>query len=356
MANNRFAQLSPDFEEEEKKRQKELKEAQAKKEVALKKEEAEKARKKEEVEHDEEREQGGQGRGRGQGRRREGGRGRGEGYRGRGRGERGRWRGGDRRPGGYHQGPRHFDNTNEEEYDSAQKTEGHGVREYKYTGNPNAKHPFDRHSGTGRGTEVPKSGKGPGNWGNPEDDVKNEDKIAELAAESPKEREPVDGEPKEGERHEERPGRGRDKRWKKKREKGKDGEEEKKEDNPTGPVYTLSEYRAMQAENMQGLTTKKPEEQLAKDPKAAANLKPHEKEKFVNTSVAVHKKKRKEKEQTEESKKIELGMETGGSARSGYRPRDNAKSYDKQTNYSKHESEKTEKAPFVMNDKDFPTI
>jgi len=373
MANNRFAELSPDYEEEEKKRQKELKEAQAKREALQKKEEAEKARRKEEAEREEqgeEQEQSGQRRGRGQGRRREGGRGRGEGYHGRGRGEwrgewrgekrgegrgeRGRWRGGERRQGRFHQAS-HY---KEEEHGPAQKVKGQSGEDYrgrdhKYTGNPNAKHPYDRHSGTGHGTEIPKGGRGAGNWGNPEDDVKNEKKYEKELVDEPKEAEQEEKQEKEKEKEKEKEAKGKDKKKQKKKRKEKE-EEEKKEEKDTGPVFTLSEYKAMQAENMQGLTTKKPEEQIAKDPKAVAGLKPHEKEKFASTSVAVHKKKKKEKEQVEENKKVELGMETGGSY--PYKPRYKEKPYGKDGDYHKQAPKKTEKVPFVLNEKDFPAL
>ena len=37
------------------------------------------------------------------------------------------------------------------------------------TGHRAPKREFDRHSGTGRGREIPKNGSGPRNWGNPKD-------------------------------------------------------------------------------------------------------------------------------------------------------------------------------------------
>lgn len=357
MANNRFAELSPDFEEEEKERQKKAREQQAKKEALLKKEEAAAEKPRKQEEKGEGREEGGRGRG-GRGRWREGGRG-GERWRGRGmgwRGERGRWRG-ERGPGRYQQGPRNFEQREDElEYNPGHKSSDAGAREYKFTGNPNARHPFDRHSGTGRGTEIPKRGHGPRNWGNPEDDYKNEQRLAEEPAEeSPKQEvkeEPREGTEKEGEQREE----GR--KWRKKDRKRRGKEEEKKEEEPTGPVYTLSEYKAMQAENVQGLATKKPEVQLAKDPKAAANLKEHQKEQFSNTSTAVQKRRKKDKEQAEDEKKVELGI----GLREPPRPSFKSEGYERHDHGDRrprHESKrepKNEKPQFVMNEEEFPAL
>eukprot|EP00826_Nyctotherus_ovalis_P064216 TRINITY_DN9414_c0_g1_i2.p2 TRINITY_DN9414_c0_g1~~TRINITY_DN9414_c0_g1_i2.p2 ORF type:complete len:362 (-),score=112.17 TRINITY_DN9414_c0_g1_i2:68-1153(-) len=361
MANNRFAELSPDFEEEEKERQKKTREQQAKKEALLKKEEAaaEKPRKQEEM--GEGREEGGRGRG-GRGRWREGGRegGRGgERWRGRGtgrRGERGRWRG-ERGSGRYHQGPRNFEQREDElEYNPEHKPSGTGAREYKFTGNPNARHPFDRHSGTGRGTEIPKRGHGPRNWGNPEDDYKNEQRFGEEPTEeSPKQEvreEPREETGKEGEQRDE------GKKWRKKDRKRRGKEEKKEEEEPTGPVYTLSEYKAMQAESAQGLATKKPEVQLAKDPKAATNLKEHQKEQFRNTSTAVQKKKKKDKEQAEDEKKVELGIGLREPPRPAFRSEgyERREQGDRRGRYEPRHEPKDEKPQFVMKEEEFPAL
>lgn len=58
------------------------------------------------------------------------------------------------------------------------------------TGKPVKHEGFDRHSGTGRGKEVSKSGSGKGNWGNPKEEAEHAEKehledVAAAAAETP---------------------------------------------------------------------------------------------------------------------------------------------------------------------------
>lgn len=323
MASNRFAALSPDFEAEEREREKKAKEAKAKKEAAQRAEEknAEAPRRHDKTGDNEESE-GGRGRRRG---------GRGRNFRGRG-GERGRGRGRDfhsRGRGGYRS-----DTHPNEEYESINKSEPKESRPYKFTGKPNAKHPYDRRSGTGFGTEVPKDGKGPANWGDPRD-WKNEERFTEEAMKE--DNKELGGESPEN--------------------KSKP-EEKKAEQKPTPePVVTYTEYKAMMAEKQKGLTTKKPEEQLSKDPKTAANLKPYTKEQFSNTSAAASKKKKREKETTEESKKVELG----GFIEHPRRPPrefDNKHEHDLPHKESKKERQepKVEAKPFVMKEEEFPSL
>ena len=83
------------------------------------------------------------------------------------------------------------------------------------------KREFDRHSGTGRGREIPKNGSGPRNWGNPKD-VKEQlsDETQEV------EKSPVE-------------------------------EVEEKPEEPKPVVYTLEEYEAQRKAKMSSLIGKK---------------------------------------------------------------------------------------------------
>ena len=211
---NRFAALSPDFEEEEKQRKQQEAQLKTKKEALAAKTE-EKPRtyqeKKYEGQRGEERRPMERGRGRGT-----------RPYRGR-----GAFRGGE------HEG----------EYVQKERTGYKEGGDLHYTGDSSARHPFDRKSGTGRGTEVPKGGAGKGNWGNPTEDIK----AAEKGVEGGVEEKHLPGEtPKEGE-----------------------AKKEEAPKVPEVPTYTYSEYQAMIAEKSIGLTTKKADLQVTKDPKAA---------------------------------------------------------------------------------------
>lgn len=331
MASNRFAQLSPDFDAEELERQKKAKELKAKKEAAVAKEEktVEKPHKQEEVVSHEE-----TGRGRGQGQRRSRGRGYGE-WRG--------TRGGEYHPrgrGGYHRGGNF-----EEESRPGEKPEGREAKPYRFRGDPNARHPYDRRSGTGYGTEVPKGGRGRGNWGHPAEDWKHEPKLAET--EQKEEDKGVVAEPV--------------------KEEGKHEEKKVEEKKPPEPVYTYSEYKAMMAENMKGLATKKAEEKIAKDPKAAG-LKVHEKEQYSNISTAASKKKKKEKEEEEEEAKkvalggfilapIELPPRPPRDAEGKYEyPRPRKEGRRERPVYKEPVQKKPEAAPFVLKEDDFPKL
>ncbi len=332
MASNRFAALSPDYEQEEVQRKQQAEAAKAKKESAMSKaEEKPKTRTERKPEgqaHREDRRPAERGRGRGTGRP----------YRGR---------------GGY---PRNAGA--EGEFVAKEKPDYKEPREFKFTGNEGAAHPFDRKSGTGRGTEVPKRGGGRRNWGNPADDWKNAQKghdaeEKETPAEQPKEGEVKKDDVKEGEKKPEAP------------------------KVPEVPTYTYSEYQAMLAEKQKGLPVKKAEVQVTRDPKAAAGLVAYEKPVYVNKSEVAAKKKetgKKTKEvPTEDPKAVVFG---------GVIPQDEPKhfrKFDKPEDAAiaegerrspagkrgrggfkgpqvHHEEKKTESTPFTMKEDDFPAF
>lgn len=323
MASNRFAALSPDFEEDEAQRKKVADAAKAKKEQAVAKSE----------EHPKAHERKFEGQ-RGEERSTERGRGRGtRPYRGA--------RGGRRGRGGY---------TNEGEGEF----QHHGPHKdnFKYPGDPNAKHPFDRKSGTGRGTEVSKAGAGKANWGTPADDIKD--------AQKPEEK--PEGEVVE---HKE----------------GEEKQEEKKEapKEEEAPVLTLSEYNAMIAEKTKGLTTKKADLALQKDPKASG-LVAYDKKVLTGISEAASKKKeapKKTKEEEDQPSTAILGTVIGHDAPKHFRKFDKKPEETTGTEGEKrspeggrrgrgrgrggyrgeqHEAKKAEATPFVMKEEEFPAL
>jgi len=325
MAMNRFAALSPDFEEEEAQRKKQADAAKAKKDqAAMKFEEKPKAHEKRfEGQKGEERSHTERGRGRGT-----------RPYRGRGRGR-----------GGYtHEGEGEF------QHHGGFKERG----DFKFTGDPNAKHPFDRKSGTGRGTEVSKAGAGKANWGTPQDDIKDATKPEEKP---------------EGEVVEHK--------------EGEVKQEEKKEapKEPEVPVYTLSEYQAMNADKTKGLVVKKPELAVQKDPKASG-LVAYDKKVLTGISEVAAKKKeapKKTKEAEEQpstailgtviahdepkhfrkfDKKPEEDTTTGaeGEKRSPEGRRGRGRGRGGYKGEQRTEGKKAEAAPFVMKDEEFPTF
>ena len=258
MASNRFAALSPDFEEDEVQRKKQADAAKAKKEaMAAKAEEKSQEKKQEGPARTDERVPAERGRGRG---------------RGRGTGRPYRARGGYRGGSDYHgsEAPA------EGEFVSRDKPETKDVRDFKFSGNPNSVHPFDRRSGTGRGTEIPKRGGGRRNWGNPADDWKNSQRAQEEKPET-SEKTPLE-QPKEGEP---------------KKDEVKEGEKKPEVPKvPEAPTYTYSEYQALLAEKQKGLEpVKKAEVQVTRDPKNAAGLIAYDKQKYSGLSEVAEKKK-----------------------------------------------------------------
>ena len=250
---NKFAALSPDYEEEEKQRLE--KEAQSKKKEVKKeaKKEPEKAPKEESapVEHVEPKKEYAQGppaaRGQGYGR----------GYRG-GRGfQRGR-------------GVVYVQKGMGEQRDS---------KDFRFSGSNDPVHPYDRRSGTGRGTESQKQGAGRGNWGRPGDELYYEEKeeviepkkedIKPAAAEVPKTEEVK----KEGEKGAQ---------GKRKRRKEEKKEEKEEEDlDADGTALTYKEYQAKLAANTLIVKEKKPEEKVVIDPKKASQIKAYVKENYA---------------------------------------------------------------------------
>lgn len=288
MASNRFAALSPDFEEEEAVRKQQAEAQKKKLEAAkLKMEEKPKARPEREGQAP-------------QGERRY------PGERGRGRGIRRPYRG----RGGFPRG-------GDVEYVSREKTEfPREQKEFRFTGNTDAVHPFDRHSGTGRGTEVPKRGAGRGNWGNPAEDWKHERNEEEKPEAEEKAAVQEGTEPaKEGEVKKEGEEKHLSKRDKKKLKK--EGHKEDKEEealDADGSALTFQEYQAKIAEKQKGLPSKKAELQISRDPKSASGLVAYAKPQYSNLSEAAKagKKKVAEEPKTEEPKESAAKTEVLG--------------------------------------------
>eukprot|EP01022_Parablepharisma_sp_SALTPOND_P033042 TRINITY_DN88085_c0_g1_i1.p1 TRINITY_DN88085_c0_g1~~TRINITY_DN88085_c0_g1_i1.p1 ORF type:complete len:434 (+),score=50.83 TRINITY_DN88085_c0_g1_i1:1927-3228(+) len=330
MASNRFAALSPDFEQEEAQRKQQAEAMKVKKE-ALKttveeKPKARPERKQEGKAPREDRRPGERGRGRGAGRP----------YRG---------RGGYRKPA-----------ETEGEFIPREKAGPREFKNFKFTGSNDPIHPFDRKSGTGRGTEIPKRGGGRRNWGNPADDWKNAQKMPEEQPEVEEKQVPAE-EPK-----------------------AEVNEAEKKPEapkEPEVPVLTYSEYQAMIAEKQKGLPIKKAEVQVARDPKAVAGLVAYEKPQYSAKSQVANKKKEETKESPAEAEKtlvlgtfiaeeprpprrFERKAETEepastspeGERRSpaGKRGRGGFKGA------ARREAKKAENTPFVMKEEDFPAL
>lgn len=299
MASNRFAALAPEFEEEEAKR-KQAAEQKAKKEA-----QRVKAEEKPQGERKTEGREMGQPQTRGTMER-----GRARGY---GRPYRAR--------GGYRGGAGMGAPT----YVPKEKQGFHDDRDFHFTGSNDPVHPFDRKSGTGRGTEIPKGGAGKGNWGNPEDDIKN---VEKLPIEEPHEHveahegEPAAEAPKEGaEKKPEVVDKRQAKREKKLRKKfGKKEEEEVTQEVYDPNAMTYTEYKAKLAEMQVGLPTKKAE---ALNPKTLTGLVAYDKPQLSGISQVATKKKEEPKEKevapAAEAKPGILGAFIGEEARGGFR-------------------------------------
>ncbi len=237
---NRFAALSPDFEAEQEQQRKKEEELKAKKEATVKG----KAEEKTQARPYTQRAPQGEAEGRYSPSERGRGRGRGRGtrpYRGR-----GRYR-------GYEGGPQEWHG------ESGEPKEKHAAREFKphgYQGTGDPMRPYERRSGTGRGTEIAKGGAGPYNWGDPRQEMRYaEGAEAIVKQEEGKETPRAEGEAVSPAEHAH--------------------PEEKKAEVKEEKVLTYSEYQAKLAEKQ--VPTKKAEVALAKDPKAAPGLVPYEK-------------------------------------------------------------------------------
>ncbi len=302
MASNRFAGLAPDFEEEEGKRR------QAAEEKAKK--EAQRQKQTEERPRDEGRPEGGRGfvprpvRGAP-----------GMEQRGRGRGM-GRGRGQYRARGSY------YPSGGEASYDlPRQKAAPREAKNPRFMGTDDPIHPFDRKSGTGRGTEVSKAGAGTANWGRPEDDIENMEKfpleeVVPGAAEEKHEAAALE----EGKAVEEPAGK-RERKMKK-RYGGRE-EEEKVPEFETEGSMTYEEYRQQVAGLQTGLPVKKPEAKIDRDPKSAglvAYAKPQESEtKSAAKRREVPRPEAEEESEEEKAKKAEVLGAFIGEERRGFR-------------------------------------
>jgi len=314
----------------------------------------------------------------------------GEGFQPRGSTERGRGRG-IGRPyrgrGGYSRG------TGATDYVPREKPRVPG--DYHFAGSSDPIHPFDRKSGTGRGTEIPKRGGGNRNWGRPEDDIKYQEKPAEeeenVGTEEKVLKEGETAQVKQEGKKEEETGQPKYKNKKDKKKGKKNYEmEEKKEESmdPTGTALTFQEYQAKLAEKQKDLPTKKPAEtHVTHDPKTIAGLVAYEKPKDAKTveTGKTSKKKTVAQEETEQDK-IVLGAfidpeyrrkefrtapvpgaeapvapkVEGQVAEQEERPQRGRGTYRGQRrggyDHPKVEERKAEPAPFVLKEDDFPSL
>jgi plasminogen activator inhibitor 1 RNA-binding protein len=355
MASNRFAELSPDFDEEDSKK-KQIAEQKAKKDAVMKKqEEVSKANPKQERMTE------------------------GEGFQSQGVTERGTGRGtgrGMRRPyrgrGGYGRGGEGGEYIPREKHGSE--------KQYHYQGNNDPAHPFDRKSGTGRGTEISKRGGGARNWGRPEDDIKNLDKVEgqELTEEKVVKEGETEVKPAETKEEETGQPKYRSKRDKKKGKKDEKEEQKEESMDPTGTALTFAEYQAKLAEKQKDLPTKKaPEAHIVKDPKTIAGLVAYEKPKEMKPTETKTSKKKTVNEESEKEKIV-----LGAFIDAGYKPRreeapvveapkpegkaemeerpQRGRGYrgQRRGGYESHkvEERKPQPATFVLKEDDFPTL
>lgn len=273
---NKFAELAPDYEEEEKKRR-EI-EAQNKKKEAKKeaKKEVEQAPKeeaapvqpveanKEQVIHEQPQ--------------------RGQGYRGnRYRGSRGSYRG---------RGVEYVRKGTDQQRDS---------KDFRFHGSNDPVHPYDRKSGTGRGTEISKEGKGKGGWGKPGDEHYYEEPLIEEKKEivSP----PVPEAKKEEEAKQEGEKATQGKRKRRKEDKKEEKEEEDLDKD--GTALTFKEYQAKLAEKSLIVKEKKPEEKVVLDPKKAEKVVAYVKPSFVPKANKPHEETQKVEKEVQPAAAIE---------------------------------------------------
>jgi len=382
MASNRFAALAPDFAEEEAKR-KAVADFKAKKDAA-------KVKQEEQAKFQEKKGgfEGAEGQVRGTAER---GRGRGVGrpYRGRG----GYSRGGAGAVGG--------------QYVPKDRRIPKERSDFHYEGSNDTVHPFDRKSGTGRGTEVPKQGAGARNWGRPEDDIKNQEEFEGEIEHAPQKLavlpEGEAGKPVElAEKDVEE-----DKRMSKKERKMRKKDvkkEEKKEEvlDADGTALTYEQYKQKFAESQKDLPAKKAELKAVRDPKIAG-LVAYDKPQLARISQVAIKAEKKEgetkaepaateetdvlgsyidreytrrgtrrggrwkeeapraEEKTEapvqEEAKLVEGAEKPQRGRGAYRgQRRGGYGYNQPETYDKAEEKKPTSTAFVMKDDDFPVL
>ena len=146
-------------------------------------------------------------------------------------------------------------------------------KDFRFHGSNDDVHPYDRRSGTGRGTEIPKEGSGRGNWGQPGDELKYDEPLIEEKP-SP----PIPEAKKEGEEKKEE-----EKVSKTKRKRRKEHKKEEKEEeilDKDGTALTYKEYQAKLAKEVVKVE-KKPEEKVVLDPKKAEKVTAHVKQTFA---------------------------------------------------------------------------
>jgi len=366
MASNRFAALAPDFAEEEAKH-KAATELKAKKEAAKVKqvEESKLKEKKGGFEGAEGAFYGTAERGRG--------RGVGRPYRGR---------------GGYSRGGAGS------QYVPRERNAPRAPGDYHYPGSNDPVHPFDRKSGTGRGTEVPKQGAGARNWGRPEDDINNPEAFEGEVEQAPQKvtvgseeivEKPVDLTEKEEDKE-----KHMSKKERKMRKKDIKKEDKKEEVlDADGTALTYEQYKLKLAENQKELPTRKAEVKVVRDLKATGliaydkpqlarisqvPLKKEEgakvvpvvasEEKEVLGSYIEHESTRRkwqeEAPRAEEKAEVPTVQGEFKPTEGGERPQRGRGAYRGQRRggygYNKPEEKKPVNTAFVMKDDDFPTL
>jgi plasminogen activator inhibitor 1 RNA-binding protein len=334
---NRFAALAPDYEEEEAQKKKE-KDLKAKKEAQIKKKE-EKAMQKPTVQAET------------------------KGFtvsEGQTSPETSRFRGARR-------GPRGGRGTFSRGTDFYQVKEGKTRGDHHYPGSNDPVHPYDRHSGSGRGTEISKRGRGRRNWGTPEEDIKNQEQFVEEHEEERKILEaPIEEaknlEEKKVEEKKEEAAKPISKREKKLRKKGMKKEEKKEENlDEDGTALTYKEYQAKMAEKQTPIA-KLPEPKLDVDTKKTAGLVSYEKKYYTaaeEKQMAEKKKKEIEEAEETEAKPEVLGTFIGQEKRErkGRKYEDAySKNIEKEGQGIKKKEDLPQKEAFVLKDEDFPTF
>ena len=165
------------------------------------------------------------------------------------------------------------------------------TRDYHYRGDANATHPYDRRSGTGRGYEIPKGGSGRRNWGTPGEEQYVDERFGETNPAEPITKPKEEGEKKdivqapavpakEGEHKQEEAKvsakDAKDKKDRKKRRKEGKKEEKKEEEHYDPNAMTYEEYMANVAKAQKELPAKKAmDTKVVLDPKKAAEITPY---------------------------------------------------------------------------------
>jgi hypothetical protein len=158
-------------------------------------------------------------------------------------------------------------------------------KDFRFRGSNDPIHPYDRRSGTGRGHEIQKEGRGYNNWGREGDEYYYEEPLAEEKQEKVPAPTPVSAPaPASDVKKEEEAKVEGEKAAKGKRKRKKEDKKEEKEEedlDKDGKALTYKQYQEKLAKETLIVKEKKPEEKVVLDPKKAEQVKAYVKPSYA---------------------------------------------------------------------------